>query len=167
MKKILNIALLALSAVLVSCGGKDTKLVTFNVATRTGVDTGLAYKTVVMPISGTKLIMNTDIVLYSGDISEIHVAENTMPTGEKIPGFFVYFSGRAKNKLTNVTASNIGSYIVMMYDGKPIGLRIIDTVITDGRLFVCSEYGEDFDSMHKLAAEMMNSVKDVNEMKKN
>ena len=68
MKKILNIALLALSAVLVSCGGKDTKLVTFNVATRTGVDTGLAYKTVVMPISGMKLIMNTDIVLYSGDI---------------------------------------------------------------------------------------------------
>lgn len=154
-------------AVLGACSSdkEDTKLITFNVANRTGVDTGLAYKSVEMPLSGMKLIMNTDVVLYIGDIEQIYAAENTMPTGEKIPGFYFFLSPKGKNKLTNITASNMGAYIVMFYDGKPLGLRVIDAVITDGKLFVCSECAGDMEKMHKIVAEMNESIDDVNEIR--
>ena len=162
--KILVLGLAA--AVLGGCGKKDVKLITFNVASMRGVETGLAYKNITMPFTGTRLIMNTDTVLYSGDISDIYVAENPMPSGDKITGFYFVFNSNGTRKLTNITASNMGSYIVLSYAGEPIGLRIIDTIITDGRLFVCSEFSDPKRTIHKLVDEMRQSVSDVSEIKR-
>ena len=156
------------ASVLASCGGgnDDIKLITFNVASMRGIDSGLAYKAVVMPYTGTRLIMNVEYALYSGDIEEIHVAENTMPTGEKITGFYFFFNAKGARKLTNITAANMGSYIVMSYAGSPIGLRIIDAVITDGKLFVCSEFFDEKKSIHKLVEEMREQLQKVDKIKK-
>ncbi len=165
MKKILLFILFVATLVLSGCGGKDAKLITFNVATMRGVDTGLAYRSVVMPFTGTRLIMSTEMFLYSGDISEIHVAENTMPDGRKIEGFYFILTDRGSRKLTTATASNMGSYIVMSYGGAPIGLRIIDAVITDGRLFVCSEYFDNKKTIHDIVNEMRKELDKVNKIK--
>ena len=167
MKFFKSILLLSVTMLIAGCSGnKDAKLLTFNVATLRGVDTGLAYKTVVMPCTGTKLIMNTDLILYSGDIQNIYVAEQPMPTGQKIEGFYFILNDRGVRKLTNATASNMGSYIVCSYNNMPNGLRIIDTVITDGRLFVCSEYFDKKKTIHDLVDEMRAELDKVNEMKK-
>ncbi len=165
MKKILLSMLFVAVAVLSGCSGGSAKLITFNIATMRGVDTGLAYRSVVMPFTGTRLIMSTDVFLYSGDISDIHVAENTMPDGRKIEGFYFILNDKGIRKLTTATASNMGSYIVMSYGGSPIGLRIIDAVITDGRLFICSEFFDNEKTMHKLVDEMREELGKVNEIK--
>lgn len=164
--KILTLFAAIVSVALCGCSkSSDTKLITFNVAALKGVDTGLSHTTVVMPFSGTRLIMNTDTVLYSGDVESVYAAENAMPTGEKISGFYFVFGANGKRKLTNITASNIGSYIVMHFGGVPMGLRIIDTVVGDGRLFVCSEFDDSEKSIHEIVAEMNESIKKVNEIK--
>ena len=166
MKKFTAFILAAASLLLASCGGgEDVKLITFNVASMRGIDSGLAYTAVVMPYTGTRLIMNTETALYSGDIEEIHVAENQMPTGEKITGFYFFFNPQGARKLTNITAANIGSYIVMSYAGNPIGLRIIDSVITDGKLFVCSEFFDEKKTIHKLVDEMRAELHKVDKIK--
>ncbi len=165
--KIVKIIIQAfLLLMLVGCGGKNAKLITFNIGTLHGVDTGRAYKAVVMPFTGTRLILNTDLILYSGDIANIHVAEQTINSGQKIEGFYFILNERGTRKLTNATASNMGSYIVCSYNDTPIGLRIVDSVITDGRLFVCSEFFDSKKSMHDLVEEMLEELGKVNEMKK-
>ncbi|MBE6412957.1 MAG: hypothetical protein E7035_00200 [Verrucomicrobiaceae bacterium] len=167
MKILKFISLLFITLLVSACSSnKDAKLITFNVATLRGVDTGRAYKSVVMPITGTRLFVNTDIILYSGDIEKINVAENAMPMGGKIEGFYFTLNDRGIRKLTNATASNMGSYIVCSYNSNPIGLRIIDTVITDGRLFVPSEYYDAKKTIHEFVEEMTDELDKVNEMKR-
>ena len=165
MKKLYCLFLVLLPLLFTGCGGKDAKLITFNIASMRGVDSGLAYKSVVMPFTGTRLIMSTDVFLYSGDISAVHVAENVMPDGQKIEGFYFLLNDRGIRKLTTATASNMGSYIVLSYAGTPIGLRIIDAVITDGRLFVCSEYFDKNKTIHDVVEEMREELDKVNEIK--
>ncbi len=164
--KFFKLSLLFIAMALFSgCNSNDAKLITFNVGSQRGIDTGRAYKSIVMPLTGMRLIMNTDLVLYSGDIEKIYVAENPMPMGGKVEGFYFILNERGVRKLTNVTASNMGSFIICSYNGMPIGLRIIDTIITDGRLFVPSEYFDSKKNIHEFVEEMTKEVEKVNEMK--
>ena len=100
--KILKFVLFAFVGVfLAGCGSNDVKLTTFYVATMKGVHTGRAYKSIVMPFTGTRLIMNTQPIFYTGDISQAQVAQVTMPTGEKINGFNFILNENGVRKLTN------------------------------------------------------------------
>ena len=165
--KIFKFVLFTLVGVmLVGCGSNDVKLTTFYVATMKGVHTGRAYKSIVMPFTGTRLIMNSQPIFYTGDISQAQVAQVTMPTGEKINGFNFILNEKGVRKLTNATASNMGSYIVMMYDGNPIGLRVIDEVITNGNVFICSEFNDKKKTLHDVVEEINDSISKVNEMKR-
>ena len=164
--KIFKIVLFLLSSLILGgCSSSDVKLTTFYVASMKGVHTGRAYKSVVMPFTGTRLIMNTQPIFYTGDISKAQVAEVTMPTGEKIQGFNFILNENGMRKLTNATASNIGSYIVMMYDGKPVGLRIIDEVMTSGSIFVCSEYNNSKKTLHDFVEDINESISKVSKIK--
>ena len=60
-------------------------------------------------------------------------------TNHFMRGFYFICNSRGAKRLFQATASNMGGYIVVKYDGNVIGLRRIDMPINDGKIFVTPE----------------------------
>ena len=169
MKKFLKIFMFALAgAALAACSGddekKNTKLLTFHVANDRTISSGLTRENVTMPFSGFTVLMNKDQFMYTGDIRKINLAQVTLIDGP-ITGFLFTCNDRGRRRLMQATAANMGGYIVVMYGGKPIALRKIDSAISDGALFAHIEIPKDKD-VAKFYEELSKSVETVEEIKR-
>ena len=169
MKKFLKIFIFALAgAALAACSGdeekKNTKLLTFHVANDRTLSQGLTRKKVTMPFSGFTVLMNEDQFMYTGDIKKIDLAQVTL-IDRPITGFLFTCNDRGRRRLMQATAANMGGYIVVMYGNEPIGLRKIDSAISDGTLFTHIEIPKDRDVV-KFYEELSKSVDTVEEIKR-
>ncbi len=167
MKRVTAILSAVISAFcIVACNSDDDadkKLLTFHVGSKNSIDSGISRETVVMPLSEFAIITNKDQFMYSGDIDKVELAQ-VNDRGGPVSGFYFTCQERGQKRLVQATGANMGGFIVVKFDGAPIGLRKIDTVITDGRIFVCSEVAPGTD-LEKFVEEMNASIKKVNEIK--
>ncbi|MBQ6533853.1 MAG: hypothetical protein IJI37_01670 [Opitutales bacterium] len=158
MKTFSKIFVCALAAALLGgCGEEELKtMVSFHLGTAAGgMPTTAVREIIEMPQSGFRLMCNTDIFMYNGDLERVDVAQVSTPDGAKINGFYFKSKVDGARKLLAVTAANLNNFIVVKINGKPIGLRKIDTVIPDGMLFVIADTKDD---LHKTAAEINDAI---------
>lgn len=166
MKKIISIILVSLVSLLLGgCGGEELKtLLTFHVGTNVmGLPETAARELIEMPSTNFRLMCSTDIFMYNGDIERVDVAR-VDSGGIRIDGLYFKCTVEGAKKLLNITASNLNNFIVMKINGKPVGLRKIDTVIPDGMLFVIAD-GPKQEELQKIADEINESILVTNRIK--
>lgn len=143
---------------------KDKKLITFHVANSRNISTGIARSMVKMPASGLTLVADNDQFMYSGDLKCVNVAKVIMETGEPLLGLYFECEESGRKKLFQATGGNMGSYLLMKFEGAPLALRLIDSPIQDGYLFMVPEFPPDTD-IHKKVEEMNASIKVIHKIK--
>lgn len=158
------LGLLAFS--LCACSDDDSvkKLITFHSGSERANALASNRTLEVMPISTVSVMTDTNHFMYNGDLQKVHVAEVTLPDGKPMRGFYFICNSRGAKRLFQATASNIGGYIVVKYDGNVIGLRRIDMPINDGKIFVTPEIPLE-DDLQKLVDEMNMAIETINEIK--
>ncbi len=168
-KLVFCLAAALLSIFFASCsssGNDDEKLITFHIGTSRNISTGLTKSLVTMPQSGFTLVVDNDPFMYSGDLNRVDVAKIIMPaSGMPLFGFLFDCNDSGVKKLYYKSASNMGGYIVMLYQGAPVGLRKIDAPIDNGELFIVPELPLDTDLQEK-ADDMNASIKAIGEIVK-
>ena len=173
MKKIISIISFTFATFALSgCFTEELKtLVTFHTGTSVmGLPETNARELVEMPSSGTRVMCGTDIFMYSGDLERVDVAQVKVD-GIEIYGFYFRCSMAGSKKLFSMTGSNLNNYIVMKINGKPMGLRKVDTVIADGLLFVIADVPEvkgvsEMENLQKIADEINESIQVSDKIKK-
>ncbi len=168
MKRFTAIVSMAVSAFFIAaCSSSDDdadkKLLTFHVGSQNSIDSGISRETVVMPLSNFAIITSKDQFMYNGDLVKVELAQ-VNDHGGPITGFYFTCQERGRKRLIQATGANMGGFIVVKFNGEPIGLRKIDTVITDGKIFVCSEVEPGTD-LEKFVEEMNAAIKKINEIK--
>ena len=159
-------AALALCVSLASCSeDEDMTLLTFHSATSRGIISDLSRTSITLPVSGVETIYENEQFMYSGDISQVDLAQVKLPDGSPLTVFMFTCNDRGKRRLYTTTASNMGGSIVVLYGGKPLAFRKIDVVISDGILLAVPELPEGTDLFKELE-KIRESVKNVNEYKK-
>lgn len=143
---------------------KNKKLITFHIANSRQISTGLARSQVKMPASGLTLVADNDQFMYSGDLERVDVAKVIMETGEPLLGLYFTCEESGRKKLFQATGGNMGSYILMKFEGAPLALRLIDSPIQDGMLFMVPEFPPEED-MHKKVEEMNASIEVIHKIK--
>jgi len=165
MKKTFLILIAASAAALLcSCGEEKNKnLITFHIGSTLSMEPGIMREGVTMPMSGMHLMAQKEPFMYSGDIDRVDVAEVTMPGGAKVRGFYFKCQNRGSRRLLQATGSHWGDFIVVKYNEHPIAIRKIDSTITNGMLFACSEIPDA--ECQAFVDDMNESIKNVNEIK--
>ena len=97
-------------------------------------DAGQPAVTVALPISGVALRVQPKPVITEFDI--VGVAEAQVEMGRCLA---FQLSGSAARDLYRLTGSNIGSRLVLVVDGQPLGARVIDRPIEGGVIFIFAE----------------------------
>ena len=165
MKKLISIFLVSIASLVLGGCGEDLKtLVSFHVGSSVaGLPESAARELIEMPSSNFRLMCSTDIFMYNGDIEHVDVARVNVD-GIQIDGFYFKCSIAGAKKLLSVTASNLNNFVVMKINGKPMGLRKIDMVISDGMLFVIADVpaGQD---LQKIADEINEAIQITNKIK--
>lgn len=166
MKKIISIVSVAIVSLLMGgCGSEELKtLVTFHMGSSVmGLPESPARELIEMPSSNFRLMCSTDIFMYNGDLERVDVAR-VDSDGIRIDGFYFKCSISGAKKLLSLTASNLNNFIVMKINGKPMGLRKIDTVIPDGMLFVIADVPKGQD-LQKIADEINEAIQVTEKIK--
>ncbi len=168
-KKLLTIST-AIFAILALCScnsseddNEHKKLITFHVGAKGTFDSGIARETVVLPLSGFSIITNKEQFMYNGDLVKADLAQ-VNDVGGIVKGFYFTCQERGAKRLMQATGANMGSFIVVKYDGTPIGARKIDTTITDGKVFIVSEVPEK--DLEKMLKDLNAAIEKINEIKK-
>lgn len=163
--KFFKIAVLALASLaLFGCNSSDddnVMMITLHSGNSRSIDSELSRRSVTMPQSGMTVMMDKSQFIYNGDLEEVHFAKNPMPDGSMINGFYLVTNDRGAKRLMQATGGNIGSFIVLCVNGEPKGLRKIDTVIQDGKIFMISEFDGTDEEMSDYVAEMNDAIKKV------
>ena len=161
-----SMLLAALTLVVCACSDEDSvkKLITFHTGSER--DNAMASNRTleVMPISTVSVMTDTNHFMYNGDLQKVHVAEVTLPDGKPLRGFYFICNSRGAKRLFQATASNMGGYVVVKYDGNVIGLRRIDMAMNDGKIFVTPEIPLKAD-LQALVDEMNKAIDTINEIK--
>ncbi len=100
-----------------------------------------------MPISKVKLNINPIPVLSDNDIEKVALVKVDL-------GLCLIFilNPTGARKLYQLSAANRGKRLVLMIDDEPTGIRILERVINDGRLFTFTELNSD--ELIKLATSL-------------
>ena len=163
--KFLKLAVLAAATLsLFGCnsdGDDEVMMITLHMGNSRSIASELSRKSVTMPQSGLTVMMELSQFMYNGDLEEVHFAKNPMPDGSLINGFYFVANDRGMKRLMQATGGNIGSFIVMCVNGKPMGLRKIDSVVQDGKIFIISEFEGTDEEMGKYVADMNEAIKKV------
>lgn len=97
-------------------------------------DAGQPAVTLVLPVSGVTLRVQPKPVITEFDI--IGVAEAQVEMGRCLA---FRLSGSAARDLYRLTGTNIGSRLVLLVDGQPLGARVIDRPMEGGVIFIFAE----------------------------
>lgn len=142
-----------------------TKMFTFHLGNSRSIASELARSSVTMPVSGFTVVTNNDYFMYSGDLEHVDWSYCKAVDNEKVYGFTFKCNDRGRKRLLQATAGNMGGFIVVKYDGTPIGIRLIDTAITNGELFVVAEIPDTSESeIARLLKEMNESIENINKI---
>ncbi len=91
-----------------------------------------------MPLSGVPLTIATDPVLDEFDIVNIELVKVDLGLV-----LLFQFDLEASRKLMRVTASNLGRRMVLLVNGDPVGVRIIDHIVENGNWLTFTELSDD------------------------
>ena len=150
MKKLAQIFCLAIAALsLCSCTDKPEVMLTFHVCSPRTAMVGGNMQTVKMPITGFEVKMQSDYFMYLSDLVNVDVAEVYDQFGNPIRGLLFTTDSRGSRRLYQATAGNQGAQIVLMEGSTPVALRKIDVVMSDGNLFMLTEFPEGVDIFEK------------------
>lgn len=97
-------------------------------------DAGQPAVNVALPVSGVVLRVQPKPVITEFDI--VGVAEAQVEMGRCLA---FRLTGSAARDLYRLTGSNIGSRLVLVVDGQPLGARVIDRPIEGGVIFIFAE----------------------------
>jgi preprotein translocase subunit SecD len=97
-------------------------------------DAGQPAVNVILPVSGVTLRVQPKPVITEFDI--VGVAEAQVDMGRCLA---FRLSGSAARDLYRLTGTNIGSRLVLVIDGQPLGARVIDRPIEGGVIFIFAE----------------------------
>ena len=167
MKKFKEI-IAALATVLTLCGCASDKidnLGTFHIATTANLQTLTARERIKMPSTGFELVSDVEPFMYNNDLVRVDVAQVKLPQGGTVKGFYFIASDRGTRRLFSASATNLNNFIVVKLNGKPIALRQVDGIISDGKIFAIADVPEDTD-LQKTADEINESILQANELNK-
>ncbi len=167
MKIFITRIFLCAMACLCLCACKDEKdltLLTFHKGNSRGMVSGLSRTSLTLPVSGMDVIYENEQFMYSGDILKVDLAQVKLPDGSPLTCFMFTCNDRGKRRLYTATASNMGGSIVVLYGGKPLAFRTVDTTISNGVLLAVPELPEDTDLFKELD-KIRTSLNNVNEIK--
>lgn len=91
-----------------------------------------------LPRSGVDVPVGPRVVLAETDVSNVELVRVDLGLC-----LLFEFQGDAARALHRLTASNLGRRLVVSLNGRPLGVRIIDSAIADGRLFCFLEMPDD------------------------
>lgn len=165
MKRLLQTAVLCTITLLAwGCSDKVDNLLTFHIATPKGTTAGMTIEDVTMPGTGFTVKTNRDFFMYTADLTGVDLAEVTTVDGSKLKGLLFYCDRRGARRLYQETAANIGGQVILKDNGVPIGLRRIDVVMSDGKIFVVTEFPEETD-MFEIIESYRKSIKAAQEIR--
>lgn len=152
MKKILHYALLAFSAFSISgCIWDETieNYLTLHVCEARN-EIGVSRERVKMPETGVEFIVQKEAFMTMGDLDSVDVAEVYDPSsGTTIRGFVLNCNGKGIKKLFRETSKSMGGWILLKENGNPRAIRKIDSIISNGKLFMLLEYPRETDLFKK------------------
>jgi len=88
----------------------------------------------VLPVSGSQIVLDKLPVFDGGDVLQVDLAE--VPLG---PCLRFAFKPTAARALYRLTVTSRGRRLVLVVDGLPVGVRVIDEVLEDGVLYTFVE----------------------------
>ncbi|MCC6414904.1 MAG: hypothetical protein IT582_03220 [Opitutaceae bacterium] len=106
---------------------------------------------VVLPVSGVALRVRPKPVITEFDI--VGVVEAQVEMGRCLA---FRLTGGAARDLYRLTGTSIGSRLVLLVDGRPLGARVIDRPIEGGVIFIFAEVPEA--SLARLVTDLNNTV---------
>ncbi len=152
MKKFLTYAFLIASIFSLSgCfwGEKIENFLTLHVCEARN-ELGVSREKIKMPETGVEFIGIKDPFMTIGDLESVDVAEVYDPsTGEVIRGFTLNCNPKGTKKLFRETSKSMGRWIILKENGKPCAIRKIDSIISNGKLFMQLEYPRETDIFKK------------------
>lgn len=89
-----------------------------------------------LPSTSKTVYVDSRGFLYEGNILKASVAEVTLPDNSKERGFWFTTDEDSAKYLFSTTASNLGSYVILKFDDRIIGARLIDQPMRDGIFFL-------------------------------
>ena len=104
-----------------------------------------------LPISGARYELFPEPVIRATDI--VGVAKARVDLGYCLA---FQLDRRGALRFQSITADNIGTHIVLMASRRTIGVRLIDGVIGDGRIYIFVEYPDD--ELDELVREMNDAL---------
>lgn len=164
MKKTLHIIMSAALAFLSGCSlWEDEKIenyLTLHMCEARN-EIGLSREMVRMPETGVEFIAVKEPFMGMGDLDSVDVAEVYDPyLNKKIVGFQLNCGRMGVKKLYRETSNAMGGWIILKENGKPCAIRKIDSIISNGKLFMMLEYPKDTD-IYKKAQDYSRDIKKV------
>ena len=156
----------AFAAALTLCGCASTEikdLVTFHVATSINLQSTAAREKIKMPSTGFELVSTIEPFMYNKDLVRVDVAQVELPQGGTVKGFYFTADDRGTRRLFSASATNLNNFIVVKLNGKPIALRQVDVIISDGKLFAIADVPEDTD-LQKTADDINEAILQSHEL---
>lgn len=151
-KLIIALALSTLAVAFSACNDEKVETLLLFYTCEARNELGVSRQKVVMPESGFELIANKREFMSSADLERVDVAQVVMPDGNPVTGFLFTCNEKGQKKLYREAAANMGGWILLKENSKPIALRKIDTIIQDGKLFMVLEFPKDTDLFKKAEA---------------
>ena len=151
-KKIFTALSLVVSALILggcNSGENYENFLTFHVAEQKS-SVGVSRSKVTMPQSGFEVIANDSFAFSHAHLDKVQVAEvKTFDGLQTIRGLLFSLTQDGSKILYRETATNRNGWILLKERHDPVGLRKIDTIISDGSLFMIVEFPPDVDLQEK------------------
>lgn len=109
---------------------------------------------VTMPVSGARIAVDSEAVLSEFDILAVQVAE--VEFGKCL---LFTLSSQAARDFYRTTTLNQGKRLVLLVNGRAIGVRILDQPIANGALVTYLEVPDD--SLEELAEDMKGTIVEI------
>lgn len=153
-----------ISVIFISCGTSDKKeklenvlIPEFYIESRGGVQLSQpVYAS--LPVSRSQFEVFPAPVIRSDDI--IGVAKAKVDLGYCLA---FQLSRRGSLRFQGISADSIGSRLVLMVSRQAIGVRVIDGIISDGRIYIFVEYPDD--ELDELVSELQDAVRLIQDKK--
>ncbi|MBR4597165.1 MAG: hypothetical protein IKO42_02080 [Opitutales bacterium] len=124
---------------------------------------GLSRENIKMPETGVEFTAVKDPFMTMGDLESVDIAEVYDPySGKMIRGFQLNCAGMGAKKLFRETSKCMGGWIILKENGKPCAIRKIDSIITNGKLFMMLKYPKGTD-IYQKAQEYSRDIKKIQE----
>lgn len=138
----------------------------------TNIPTGVSRQIDYLPLSKTSVVVDKKPFMLNGELIDVNVAKIPISEKDFLYGFQFQCNPQGTRKLAQVMGSNMNKLIVVKSGDTILGVRPIDTVVGDGRLFVVSEVENKdpgnpdmgVETMQELSVQMNKSIKRAQEI---